>query len=234
MEDAHRHHPAGTGPDVLRPHAHGGVPRQGMGKAFGGDPLRDLAPGLDRSPIGLIVTGELRRRQPLLGQPGNSGALHLLLPGPHSHHRPAAPHPRRQGRGGLRTGAAVHAAARLGLRRDLPQPLRAELFAAECGQGHRYRPAGPRSIKDAQPPKTAKKATGKKVAIIGGGPAGMNVAWQLAREGIEAHIFEKGQELGGKLAQVIPWERLPKAVWEEEIARFMINGQHQGQFRRTI
>jgi len=76
-----------------------------------------------------------------------------------------------------------------------------------------------RSVLGAKPPK-AKKKVGKKVAVIGGGPAGMNVAWQLAREGVEAHIFEKGKELGGKLAQVIPWERLPKAVWEEEIARF--------------
>ena len=33
-------------------------------KAFGGDPLRDLAPGLDRSRIDVIVSGELRRKKP--------------------------------------------------------------------------------------------------------------------------------------------------------------------------
>ena len=62
---------------------------------------------------------------------------------------------------------------------------------------------------------------GKKVAIIGGGPAGMNVAWQLALAGIEAHIFEQDDKIGGKLAQVIPWERLSQAIWDQEIKRFI-------------
>ncbi|MEJ2134452.1 MAG: FAD-dependent oxidoreductase, partial [Desulfofustis sp.] len=61
---------------------------------------------------------------------------------------------------------------------------------------------------------------GKKVAIIGGGPAGLNAAWQLAIGGVEAHIFERDSQLGGKLAQVVPWERLPQAIWDEEIKRF--------------
>jgi NADPH-dependent glutamate synthase beta subunit-like oxidoreductase/NAD-dependent dihydropyrimidine dehydrogenase PreA subunit len=81
-----------------------------------------------------------------------------------------------------------------------------------------------RSVLGAQP-LTCKPATGKKVAIIGGGPAGINAAYQLARAGVEAHIFEKDQQLGGKLAQVIPWERLPMATWQAEIARFM-NMEH--------
>jgi glycine/D-amino acid oxidase-like deaminating enzyme len=68
-----------------------------------------------------------------------------------------------------------------------------------------------RAARDANPPKPA-KSLGKKVAIIGGGPAGMNAAWQLAKAGVEAHIFERDQQLGGKLGQVIPWERLPKAI----------------------
>ena len=56
------------------------------------------------------------------------------------------------------------------------------------------------------PPRQA-ESLGKKVAIIGGGPAGMNAAWQLALGGVEAHIFEQRYQIGGKLAQVIPWER---------------------------
>ncbi|MCI5125987.1 MAG: 4Fe-4S dicluster domain-containing protein, partial [Candidatus Electrothrix sp. AR5] len=72
------------------------------------------------------------------------------------------------------------------------------------------------------PPK-CKPATGHKVAIIGGGPAGMGAAWHLALAGIEAHIFERGNELGGKLAQTIPWERLTKAVWQMEVERFLKN-----------
>ena len=59
------------------------------------------------------------------------------------------------------------------------------------------------------------------MAIIGGGPAGMNVAWQLALAGVEAHIFEKDEQIGGKLAQVIPWERLSQAIWDQEIKRFL-------------
>ncbi|MCK4837473.1 MAG: FAD-dependent oxidoreductase, partial [Desulfobulbaceae bacterium] len=77
-----------------------------------------------------------------------------------------------------------------------------------------------RAARDAKAPKAA-KSLDKRVAIIGGGPGGMNAAWQLAKGGIEAHIFEKGDQLGGKLAQVIPWERLPKAIWDSEIERFM-------------
>jgi NADPH-dependent glutamate synthase beta subunit-like oxidoreductase len=90
-----------------------------------------------------------------------------------------------------------------------------------------------RSIKDAPAPKAAKK-TGKKVAIIGGGPAGMNAAWQLAQAGIEAHIFEKDDKLGGKLAQVIPWERLPKAIWDSEIDRFMKMDNIKVLFKETM
>jgi NADPH-dependent glutamate synthase beta subunit-like oxidoreductase/ferredoxin len=76
------------------------------------------------------------------------------------------------------------------------------------------------AVRTVDPPK-AKPSTGHKVAIIGGGPAGMGAAWHLAMAGIEAHIFEKADQLGGKLAQTIPWERLSKAVWEMEVERFM-------------
>ena len=68
-------------------------------------------------------------------------------------------------------------------------------------------------------PKPA-ESLGKRVAVIGGGPGGMNVAWQLALSGVETHIFEQDKHIGGKLAQVIPWERLPQAIWDEEIKRF--------------
>jgi NADPH-dependent glutamate synthase beta subunit-like oxidoreductase len=49
----------------------------------------------------------------------------------------------------------------------------------------------------------------------------MAVAWHLALNGIEAHIFERDTKLGGKLAQTIPWERLSQAVWDTEIDRFL-------------
>ena len=77
-----------------------------------------------------------------------------------------------------------------------------------------------RAVQNLTAPEVA-PSIGKKVAIIGGGPAGMNVAWQLALAGIEAHIFEQDEKIGGKLAQVIPWERLSQAIWDQEIKRFL-------------
>lgn len=60
----------------------------------------------------------------------------------------------------------------------------------------------------------------KKVAIIGAGVAGISAAWQLARNGFEVEIFEADKEIGGKLAQVIPQERLSKEILETELERF--------------
>ena len=46
----------------------------------GGDPLRDLAPGLERDLIGVIETGDARRKKTVLGQPGFRRPLYLFLP----------------------------------------------------------------------------------------------------------------------------------------------------------
>jgi formate dehydrogenase major subunit len=62
-----------------------------------------------------------------------------------------------------------------------------------------------------------KPATGHKVAIIGGGPAGLSAAYYLALEGHEVTILESGPELGGMLRYGIPEYRLPKAVLDKEI-----------------
>ncbi|MEW5722923.1 MAG: RnfABCDGE type electron transport complex subunit B [Thermodesulfobacteriota bacterium] len=60
--------------------------------------------------------------------------------------------------------------------------------------------------------------TGKKVAIIGGGPAGLTAAYYLRRFGHHPTIFEAMPELGGMLRYGIPEYRLPKKVldWEVE------------------
>jgi hypothetical protein len=39
----------------------------------------------------------------------------------------------------------------------------------------------------------------------------------MKNKALRPHIFEKGDQLGGKLAQTILWERLSKAVWEMEV-----------------
>ena len=60
--------------------------------------------------------------------------------------------------------------------------------------------------------------TGKKVAVIGGGPAGLTAAYFLRRKGHAVTIFESMPKLGGMLRYGIPEYRLPKAVLDQEIA----------------
>ena len=60
-------------------------------------------------------------------------------------------------------------------------------------------------------------STGKKVAVIGSGPAGLTVAAELARLGHSVTIFEALHEPGGVLMYGIPEFRLPKRIVREEI-----------------
>jgi len=60
-------------------------------------------------------------------------------------------------------------------------------------------------------------STGKKYAIIGSGVGGLSAAWQLALRGHKVTIFEQTGSLGGKMAQAIPDERLPKDIVQSEI-----------------
>lgn len=62
--------------------------------------------------------------------------------------------------------------------------------------------------------------TGHRIAVIGGGPAGMSAAWQLALKGHTVDLYEAGNKLGGKIEQCIPRERLPHEILEKEISRF--------------
>jgi len=63
-------------------------------------------------------------------------------------------------------------------------------------------------------------ATGHRVAVIGGGPAGMSTAWQLALKGHTVDLYEAHGKLGGKLELCIPKERLPQQILEKEVSRF--------------
>ena len=60
----------------------------------------------------------------------------------------------------------------------------------------------------------------QKIAIIGSGVAGISCAWQLAKKGYGVEIFEQDDKIGGKLAQVIPEERLHKEILDTELERF--------------
>lgn len=59
--------------------------------------------------------------------------------------------------------------------------------------------------------------TSKKVAVIGSGPAGLTVAYQLNRRGHQVSVFEKDDRLGGLLMYGIPQMKLEKKIIERRI-----------------
>ena len=76
---------------------------------------------------------------------------------------------------------------------------------------------GKASLK-AKPPKPA-ESTGFKVAIVGAGPAGLSIAWQLYLKGHQPIVFDRGEALGGKIASTIPSLRIPDDIVHHEIER---------------
>ncbi len=64
---------------------------------------------------------------------------------------------------------------------------------------------------------SVEKDTGKKICIIGGGPAGLTAAYYLRLKGHEVTVFDKMPEMGGMLRYGIPEYRLPKKVLDEEV-----------------
>jgi glutamate synthase (NADPH/NADH) small chain len=58
----------------------------------------------------------------------------------------------------------------------------------------------------------AKHKTGKKVAVVGSGPAGMAAAQQLARAGHDVTLFEKNDRIGGLLRYGIPDFKMEKTT----------------------
>ncbi len=63
-----------------------------------------------------------------------------------------------------------------------------------------------------------KPASGKKVAIVGGGAAGLACAWHVLQDGHAVTIFDRNDKLGGVLQYECPDDRLDKAVLDNEIA----------------
>ena len=62
------------------------------------------------------------------------------------------------------------------------------------------------------------ESTGKKVAIIGGGPGGISAAYYLAIKGHDVTVFDMMPKMGGMLRYGIPQYRLPKEVLDKELA----------------
>lgn len=69
-----------------------------------------------------------------------------------------------------------------------------------------------------------KDATGKRVAVIGAGPAGLTAAYYLAKAGHAVTIFEKLPEAGGQMRYGIPSYRLPREVIAKEVEEIKATG----------
>jgi len=73
-------------------------------------------------------------------------------------------------------------------------------------------------------PEPPSNKTGRKVAIVGSGPAGLACAQQLARAGHDVHVFEKHAKAGGLLRYGIPDFKMEKVIVERRVAQMEAEG----------
>ncbi|MBI1383476.1 MAG: glutamate synthase small subunit [Rhizobiales bacterium] len=73
-------------------------------------------------------------------------------------------------------------------------------------------------------PQPPTERTGRKVAVVGSGPAGLAAAQQLARAGHEVHVFEKNAKPGGLLRYGIPDFKMEKHIVDRRIAQMEAEG----------
>jgi glutamate synthase (NADPH/NADH) small chain len=73
-------------------------------------------------------------------------------------------------------------------------------------------------------PQIAERKTGKKVAVVGSGPAGMACAQQLARAGHDVTLFEKNDRVGGLLRYGIPDFKMEKQIIDRRMEQMAAEG----------
>ncbi len=73
-------------------------------------------------------------------------------------------------------------------------------------------------------PEVAAQKTGKKIAVVGSGPAGLACAQQLARAGHEVHVYEKNAKAGGLLRYGIPDFKMEKQIIDRRLAQMQAEG----------
>ncbi len=81
-----------------------------------------------------------------------------------------------------------------------------------------------RAIAQGLKPEVATHKTGKKVAVVGSGPAGMACAQQLARAGHDVHLYERWAKAGGLLRYGIPDFKMEKVHVDRRVAQMQAEG----------
>lgn len=173
---------------------------------------------IDRSPIGLITTGELRRNVPVWENCKYMPPCQASCPS-------GIPVQKRWQL--IREGRLAEAVDLSLEYTPFPATVCGYLCPNLCMEGctrglGSLKPVDAKMLGkegiNAHPPMLP-LSSDKKVAVIGGGPAGISVAWQLRLKGHKASVFDMDEKLGGKLQASIPANRIPPEVLAAELDR---------------